>query len=532
MNLREYQRKRRFSSTPEPAGQVAGTAGRTFVVQHHHASHQHYDFRLELEGVLKSWAVPKGPSLDPKVKRLAVQVEDHPVQYGSFEGVIPKGEYGGGTVMLWDQGVWEPVGDPHEGYQSGRWKFKLHGTKLRGAWMLLRTGKQGPEQRQWLLFKERDHEARPADQEDVLEEQPLSVATGRTMAQIAKQRDRVWSSKGEANSRGKRSKSPAGEPTQTADVMKSLAKAVRSYDASKQQFHGVRLTSPQKVLYPELGISKLELANYYHLIAKWMLPHAANRPIVLVRCPEGRAKEGFYQKHPAAGTPDNLRRIVIAEEAEPYLVIDDVGGLISLAQISALEIHAWGCRADQVERPDRVIFDLDPDERVPWDRVVQAAKLVRQFLEDLGLKSFVKTTGGKGLHLVVPIERRHDWNEVKEFCKQVANLIVAAAPAQFTANMSKAARTGKIYVDYLRNARGATAILPYSPRARPGAPVSVPLAWDELSPEVSSDHYTIRNIAQRQSSLKKDPWQGIASVRQRLTSAAKLVGELLRRRAR
>lgn len=541
MSLGEYKRKRRFSRTPEPAGHVAATPGRSFVVQKHHARGQHYDLRLELDGVLKSWAVPKGPSLDPQVKRLAVHVEDHPVEYGSFEGIIPEGEYGGGTVMLWDQGDWEPVGDPQEGYRTGRFKFKLHGQKLRGAWMLVRTGqnKQPAQQRQWLLFKERDGEARPAELGDVLVELPLSVATGRAMEEIAAQRDRVWSSQSKTEGRARatkptkatRAKSRAGVGAPITNVMEALAKAVENYDLSRRLFHGVRLTSPEKELYPDHGITKLELANYYHGVADWMLPHVVNRPLVLVRCPEGRLDESFYQKHPAAGTPENLRRIPIQEEkkTETYVVVDDPGGLLSLAQISAVEIHGWGARADQIERPDRLIFDLDPDPLLPWNKVVQAARQVRQFLEDLGLESFVKTTGGNGLHLVVPLERHHDWDEASHFCKRVAELIAAAAPRQFTAHMAKAARTGKIYVDYLRNVRGSTAVLPYSTRARAGAPVSVPLTWEELSDELPSDYYTIRNLFRRLSTLKKDPWRGIASVRQRLNGPAKSVHQLAKR---
>jgi bifunctional non-homologous end joining protein LigD len=245
----------------------------------------------------------------------------------------------------------------------------------------------------------------------------------------------------------------------------------------------------------------------------------ADRPLVLVRCPEGRQKECFFQKHPAAGTPETLRQIPVREKSktENYVIADDVAGLISLAQIGALEIHAWGSRADKLEYPDRLIFDLDPDTGLPWKRVVESANQVRQFLLELGLESFVKTTGGKGLHLVVPIERRHNWTEAKAFCKRVADLIVAAAPSRYTGNMSKAARPGKIFIDYLRNGRGATSILPYSTRAREGATVSVPLTWKELSQDIHSDHFTIRNLPPRLASLKRDPWEGIAAVRQALS---------------
>jgi bifunctional non-homologous end joining protein LigD len=525
MGLVEYNRKRHFNRTPEPVGKKAPASGRSFVVQKHRASHLHYDFRLELDGVLKSWAVPKGPSLDPTVKRLAMHVEDHPVSYGSFEGVIPQGEYGGGTVLLWDRGHWEPVGDPHEGYQKGRLKFKLHGEKLRGGWMLIRTARptQYVEQRHWLLFKERDDEAKPAQEGDVLEEESLSVATGRSLEEIAAARDRVWRSKPKSNGAARKAAPRQAKSSvvgsRSASVKRAAPKVDRDdYDARKQEFAGVRLTSPDKVLYPEQGITKLELATYYRTIAEWILPHIADRPLVLVRCPEGRHKDCFYQKHPPAGTPANLRRIPIREEktTSEYLIADDVAGLVSLAQIGVLEIHAWGSRADKLEHPDRLIFDLDPDPQVSWSTVVQSARQVRQFLQELGLESFVKTTGGKGLHLVVPIERRHDWEECKTFCKQVADAIVSAAPNHYTANMAKAKRTGKIFIDYLRNARGATAIVPYSTRARPIAPVSAPLTWQELSVRIRSDQYTVRNLARRLASLKRDPWEGIGSVRQGL----------------
>jgi bifunctional non-homologous end joining protein LigD len=239
--------------------------------------------------------------------------------------------------------------------------------------------------------------------------------------------------------------------------------------------------------------------------------------------PGGTAKNCFYQKHPAIGTPGTFRQIPIREatKTENYLIVDDIKGLISLAQIGALEIRAWGSRADKLEFPDRLIFDLDPGPSVSWSTVVDSARQVRQFLRDLGLETFVKTTGGKGLHLVAPIDRRHGWDEVKAFCKQVADLIVVADSRRYTANMSKAARTGKIFVDYLRNARGATAIAPYSTRARPGAPVSTPLAWRELSVRVHSDHYTVRNVVKRLSGLKRDPWEELRSLRQTLTAPMK-----------
>jgi bifunctional non-homologous end joining protein LigD len=540
MGLQEYKRKRHFDRTPEPAGTKHAQAGRSFVVQKHAASHLHYDFRLELDGVLKSWAVPKGPSLDPSVKRLAMHVEDHPVEYGSFEGIIPQGEYGGGTVMLWDQGEWEPVGDPDAGYRAGRLKFRLDGQKLRGLWVLVRTGGRNQsekDQRRWLLFKERDEEAVPETDSDVLEEKPLSVTTGRNLDEIAMEQDWIWGAKPKTGRKAragqKATKNPSenGKPAakrqtrarkrvskSTSTVKRNLELARADYDAARQEFAGVRLTHPDKVLYPDDGITKLELAQYYREAAQWILPHLADRPLVLVRCPEGNGKECFFQKHPRLGTPETLRQIPVRKntKTENYLVADDEAGLISLVQISALEIHAWGSRADRLEQPDRLVFDLDPDPALPWARVVASARQVREFLNELGLQCFVKTTGGKGLHVVLPIDRRHGWDEVKAFCKGVADLIVKADPNRYTANMAKSGRHGKIFIDYLRNGRGATAIVPYSTRAKPGAPISVPLTWEELDARIASDHFTIRNIGKRLASLKRDPWRGIDGIRQGL----------------
>src|SRR5262249_33261455 len=305
------------------------------------------------------------------IKRVAMQVEDHPVAYGSFEGIIPPGEYGGGTVMLWDQGTWEPVGDADEGFRTGRLKFTLHGKKLRGRWMLVQTGARGAtdnDRRRWLLFKERDQAATPESEGNVLDELPMSASTGRSLEEIATDRDWTWNGKADANRQVKaRVRAGAAPPPRFSD-----------YDAHKKQFAGVRLTNPEKLLYPEQGITKLELAQYYQLVAKWMLPHVIDRPLVLVRCPDGRDKGCFYQKHPGAGTPDAFRQIPISDKSktENYLIADDVQGLISLAQIGALEIHCWGSRSDKLEKPDRLIFDLDPAPDFGWAGVVQSARQI------------------------------------------------------------------------------------------------------------------------------------------------------------
>jgi bifunctional non-homologous end joining protein LigD len=293
-------------------------------------------------------------------------------------------------------------------------------------------------------------------------------------------------------------------------------------DGVKQErWAGVRLTHPEKVLFPEHGLTKRDLADYYVQVADWMLPHVVDRPLAVVRCPSGSGKPCFFQKHLGEGSSEHLRPVNVSVEGEPeyHIAIDDLGGLMALVQMCVLEIHVWGARARQFERPDRLVFDLDPDPAVDWSDVVEAARAVRLLLEDLGLASFLKTTGGNGLHVVVPIQPRTEWEDAKAFCRAVADFIVRAAPDRFIATMSKAAREGKIFVDYLRNGRGATAVAPYSTRAKPGATVSVPIAWDELTARVRSDQFTIANVPDRLRALKNDPWAEMAKTKQSITAA-------------
>jgi bifunctional non-homologous end joining protein LigD len=886
MGLTEYRRKRNFGVTGEPKGGRAKSQGRlSFVVQKHAASHLHYDFRLELDGVLLSWAVPKGPSLDPAQKRLAMHVEDHPLEYGGFEGIIPAGEYGGGTVLLWDRGTWQPIEDGKKAYRAGSLKFELDGEKLKGRWMLVRRGgKRGDEsEKHWFLFKERDEYANPGS--DITAEEPLSVASDRDLDEIAHNADRVWGPKGEVSKTkrpkiassthssngapkprskkprplgkadkaaiskalvrlGEKRAKPPRKPTvqlatlvdeapagddwmheikfdgyrmlcqiedgkarlisrngkdwtakfetlpaeaaslpvsdavldgevvilepdgktsfqalqnafqssdhtpfiyyvfdllyldghdltaapleerkslleklvrgktdaiifsehvvgngdkffeeaaklglegiiskrlgrpyvsgrgsdwlkvkcslreefviggftkpegsrthfgalllgyydhagnlmyagrvgtgfndltlgtlhkkfkkliqkvspfsnlrgttgqardvtwlkpslvgqvqfsnwtgdrqlrhpsfqglredkaakkvvrddpvspkaiettkEAADVAKTkrtpgsrIGRRVNVASPAANEIAGIALSHPDKVLYPEDGFTKLDLARYYMEAAPWMLPHVENRLLSLVRCPAGSGKKCFFQKHPGGGTSDVLDRFAVEDSngVEEYLAVNDVAGLISLVQMGVLEIHIWGSQADRFEKPDRLIFDLDPDPAVKWPQVVAAAKELKVLLEELGLESFIKTTGGKGLHIAVPIQRRTDWDDAKAFCRAVADFLVAAAPDRYIAKMSKAARKGKIFIDYLRNDRGATAVAPYSTRAKVGATVSVPITWDELSSRLKSDHFTIKNLPARLAKLKKDPWAGIAQVKQSISAS-------------
>lgn len=806
-----YRKRRDFTKTPEPKGGEGKTAGGIFVVQKHSARALHYDLRLELDGALKSWAIPKGPSLDPADKRLSIHVEDHPIEYAVFEGVIPKGEYGAGKVILWDRGFWIPFNDPHEGYRKGELKFILAGRKLKGAWALVRLKKQEDEKDEWMLIKETDEEARRDF--DVTADLPLSVLSGLPIDEIAEGRG-VWASEetlpvvseamdeikavkaemparlfpelayladsppskdgwlfeikydgyrllsritdGEVrlftrNGNDWTGKFPSivrslsrlrvksawldGEavylkPDGTTgfselqnslslshdedlsyiifDIAyyngydlkgaplferKSLLKALlmahakdllnvrfgdhfegdgvafferacasslegvvakersspyrqgrsrewlkvkcrlrqefviggytlsggkRSFGALlvgahddegaftycgrvgtgfdeatlKSLFEGIqglgavappfanppagieardviwvtpelvvevefsewtrdrilrqasfrglrpdkdwkevtielaekteppriRLTNPEKIFYPEDGITKKRLVEYYELAGEKMLRHIEGRPLTLVRCPEGYDRECFFQKHAEMSIPAGVERVPIIEdgEARDYMAVSSLEGLLWLAQMGTLEVHAWGSRTPKVEFPDRITLDMDPDASVPWERLVEAAFLLRAVLEELGLKSFPKLTGGKGVHVVVPIEPLIDWNKAKAFAKALAEFVAMGLPERFTSVMTRARRVDRIYIDYMRNHRGSTAIEPYSTRAKKGAPVAAPVSWAELG-DLRPDSFTVLNMAERIKGLKEDPWEGYFEIRQTIT---------------
>jgi bifunctional non-homologous end joining protein LigD len=284
--------------------------------------------------------------------------------------------------------------------------------------------------------------------------------------------------------------------------------------------HGVRLSHPEKVLYPEQGITKRALAEYYDAVADWMLPHVMNRPISLVRCPAGRGKKCFFQRHAGSGVPPQLSEVPIEGfgESQAFLYIKNVSGLMALVQMGVLEMHPWGSRVDNPMRPDGVVFDLDPGAGLAFADVVAAAKELRSFLKALGLVSFLKTTGGKGLHIVVPVARRHSWSDVKSFAKRVGEMMMQAAPERYLTRISIAERRGKIFIDYLRNDPTSTAVGPYSTRAREGAPVATPLAWKELTPKLDPKAFDINSVPNRLAKLKADPWEGIVKLAQKLPS--------------
>ena len=852
--LKTYRAKRRFDVTSEPRGKAHPKRGHAYVIQKHAATRLHYDLRLELDGVMKSWAVTRGPSLNPDNKRLAVEVEDHPIGYNKFEGTIPKGQYGGGTVMIWDRGAWDPDEDPHKGLKKGHLSFHLDGEKLHGGWHLVRMHRRpGEKHNNWLLIKATDEGARGARDKDVLEELPLSVVSGRDLDEIAagaprrKTKDKTTEKTETAvkkKSRGKKSATKsttlrAKTPTQRsgetaaplsdfiapalatlvekapgagnwiheikfdgyrlqarldrgevilrtrrgldwtvrfkpiaarigalparkalidgelvvedeggvssfsllqqdlqagradrmvfyvfdllhldgadirklplterkrrlADLIKRGPKnaqlrlsesldesgpvlhkhacrlglegivskrsdqpyrsgrhdwlkikcsdrqefvvggfapssadthavgalALGYYERGKLRyagrtgtgfthassrtlyktlkpfirktpafgavpaaergknaaiwlepklvaevnFHGwthdnhlrhasfqglredkmaknvvrerkvagkgasarrsapaakaktgdmvgkVRLSHPDRVYWEDVGVTKHDLAEFYTQIWDWMGPHLVGRPIALVRCPEGAAGQCFFQKHVSAGIDGKFIHQVREPDGDKIITIDNIDGLVALVQGGVLEVHVRGSVAGHLEEADRLVFDLDPGPGTTWQDSVAAAREVRERLSDLKLDSFVKTSGGKGLHVVLPI-RYTPWDAAKDFAHQFAAAMAADSPQRYLASATKAKRPGRIFVDYLRNSREATAVAPYSTRARPGAPVATPIEWSELGKLKNADHYTVLNLTQRLGKLRKDPWTGMAKIKQALPKA-------------
>lgn len=841
IDLQAYREKRDFKKTREPrGGDKAPSRAPIFVVQKHAARRLHYDVRLEAEGVLKSWAVPKGPSYDPAEKRLAVHVEDHPLEYADFEGLIAENQYGAGTVMVWDRGTWTPVDDWKKGLEKGHLKFRLDGRKLKGYWSLIRIkghsedeeefGPDGKEN--WLLIKSPDEEAREFQHHDVTAEMPVSVKTGRTMEEIEAQKTAFWEGPRESAKQEKVSKEkasllpspigieapwpdsflpamaslvsrlPEGDqwiseikfdgyrilalinkgqvrlttrrgrnwtenfasiarevsrlPVETAildgevvalnpdgttnfqklqnflkngkqtslvyyvfdipyyqnhdltgvpllerkNLLRELVRTYRErmpsvrysehvegsgervfraaceygiegviakrtdspyvqnrsrswlkrkcinrqefvvggftepkarsrtfrslmlgyyneqkklvycgnvgtgfnseslrtiYDQLKKleqdrspfaspiedplnrnphwvapkmvaevefanwtegghlrqpSFVGIRedkkpeevtrekesspppdetvsaktskesdalknipirLSNPDKVLYPEQELTKKQLAEYYVQIAPWMLPELTDRPLVLVRCPEGIQEGCFFQKHLSDELPKWIKTVRIEEKDETglYSVVEDIKGLLSLVQLGVLEIHMWGCRADNLEYPDRMVFDLDPSPEVSKGRLIEATLYVREWLVQNKMRPFLKLTGGKGIHIVVPLKPVLNWEEVKKVSRAIALEMARKKPDWFIATISKKRRTGKILVDYFRNNRGATSIVPYSTRARPGAPIAIPVSETDLTEELLSHPVTVRDAAERIKKMKQNPWEGI-----------------------
>jgi bifunctional non-homologous end joining protein LigD len=797
-----YKAKRRFDRTPEPIGGATASDDLIFVIQKHHAGRMHYDLRLQMGDTLKSWAVPEGPCLDPKVRRFAKLVEDHPLEYASFEGRIPAGNYGAGTVIVWDRGTWVTLAEPEAALASGEIKFRLAGEKLAGGWMLKRLP---DDPTNWLLIKERDPAARPLAEYDVLQEQPDSVVTGRPVdeplverrkparrkaagkiagglaaAMPAKWKPQLatpidapptgggwiheikydgyrtlvffeggkvrlitrnghdWTARyralakafeklpcksaiidGEvavqdprgvtsinllegaleggdshamtffafdlcyldgydlsaarlidrkqaleglidplidarspiqlsehiegdgvtlftqasrmglegivskkADARYVQARSPnwlkvkrvdvdtfviigflSNMPssasslilaeeregglvyacrvgsgisdTKARELYRALAPRERdgpviatprtpgahwvepewnaeigyrsrstqdaprapvllSYSAREKarpakspmrklvtdrDLAAIQLTNPEREIFKGSGVTKLDLALFYARVGDWLLPELLRRPLTMLRCPTGNIKDCFYQRHAFAGLPPGVQTIDLADEEEraAFIAVTEAKGYLALAQFGAIEFHLWGCHIDDPEHPDRLVIDLDPDTALSWREVCDAAEILRQRLLSMGFEPFLRTTGGKGLHLVLALAAGHDWRTVKGFAEAFSRAMAADAPGLFVAVSSKERRKGRIYLDYLRNGRGASAVASYSLRARPGFPVATPILWDELRKLSGGDAFNRLNLIGRIETLAADPWDGLGSSAVKIT---------------
>lgn len=497
MALEEYNRKRDFTKTSEPRpGRVKSREQKlSYLIQKHDATRLHYDFRLELNGVLLSWAVTKGPSLDPADKRLAVRTEDHPLSYGSFEGTIPEGQYGGGPVMLWDTGWWEPEGDPRAGLKKGHLRFILHGDRLKGRWNLIRMRSDGKKEN-WLLIKEDDDQASRGSNSEFLEGLSFSVTSGRSMEEIAR---------GD-NAKRKARASAVREATTIPASEAAARPAIKSATPGTLIVSGVAITHPDRVISETGHVTKGQLAEYYSAVAPFLLPQIIRHPLSLLRCPSGIGGKCFFQRNPGRGLGADVKPFEFRHKGKKYeyLFIDDEKGLLELIQMSAIELHPWGAPVNAIDYPDRMIFDLDPAPDVPFEALKLAAQDLRQRLQRKGLESTLKCTGGKGLHVTVPLAGEDKWPAVKAFAGSLAGEMVAAEPAAYVATMSKAKRTSKIFIDYFRNDYTATAIADYGVRARPGAPVALPLDWKELKTLKSSSQFTMKDVLKRLRNRKPE----------------------------
>ena len=440
MSLKKYNEKRNFNKTNEPVGKRSSNSkSKKFCIQHHIATKDHYDFRLEYNGALLSWAVPKGPSYNPKDKRLAVHVEDHPLSYRTFEGIIPKGEYGAGTVMLWDEGTFIEIEPFKDTYKKGYLKFTLKGKRCIGSWTLVSFKDDN-----WLLIKEKDGIKGFKN----INEYKVSIKSGKTMNEISKNLD-------------------------------------------------IKVTNPDKIMYKQEKITKKDIIDYYEKVYDRMKPFLDNRLISTVRCPSGNTREKFFKKH--FGENKFLKKYL-----KEFYYIPDLNGLLNEVQMNSVEFHIWGSNIKDINHPDYMVFDLDPDEKLNIKNVRDGVRDLKKVLDELNLTSYLKTSGGKGYHIVVPIKSKPTWKEFRKIAKSVALVLEEKYPDKYTSNMRMKNRKGKIFIDWVRNTKGATSVCPYSLRIRNKCTVSMPIKWSELD-KIKPDDIDIKEAIRR---LKlKDPWK-------------------------
>lgn len=493
-SLTQYKKRRNLADSGEPvSGKRTKKGSPIFVVQQHAASHMHYDFRLEINGVLASWAVPKGPSLNPRIKRLAVPTDDHPMDYATFEGAIPEGNYGAGNVIVWDAGAYENIKEidgkilpMKECLKRGMIEVVLHGKKLRGAFALIRThiSKEEP----WLLVKMKD--AYADTRKNPIASQPKSVLSGKAIQDLEKE---------------------------NKDPELKIGK------------YTVNVTHPDRMIASHPAITKQELIDYYQSIAPTMLPYLKDRPLTMQRFVDGIDKEGFYQKEAAEYFPDYIERVKVKKEGGfvHHVVVNNAVSLVYLANQLVVCFHVWLSTIDNLNKPDHMIFDLDPSGK-DFSLVRRAALQLKKLLESLGLVPFVMTTGSRGLHVVVPIKPQASFDTVRDFAHDVARIMVNQDPDSLTLEIRKEKRGDKVFIDYLRNSFAATGIAPYSVRARSRAPVATPLAWNEVSKKsLKPDQWTIKTLLKRLA-RKDDPWKGMHKHAMSIKGARKRLDKIIK----
>jgi bifunctional non-homologous end joining protein LigD len=523
--LAAYQRKRDFGRTPEPAGappQERAADAPRFVVQRHRARRVHYDLRFEIDGVLVSWAVPKGPTLDPNVRRTAIHVEDHPIEYLDFEGIIPAGEYGGGDVIVWDQGTWEPhaTDDPVAAVAAGDFHADVSGQKLRGRLILVRRDHGDSDKDQWLLLHKHDDFA--VDGWDP-EEHPRSVLSGRTNDEVKADPHRMWRGDlppaqasiaiGEA--------APSGPDPAELDALDALPGSGGTWEVFGRR---LKVTNLDKAIFPgrdgEEPITKREFIGYAARIAHTVLPYLEGRALNMNRFPGGADTKGFWHKQLPEHAPDWLPRWdnpnADRGDATTFLVVDEPAALVWAANFGALEWHAWTARTDQPRTPTYTLIDIDPGPATTWDDVLTLARLHRTALEHLGVRAQPKLTGRRGLQIWVPITRGPSYDETREWVKQLSHAVGAVVPDLISWEWDVKARQGRARLDYTQNVKNKTLVAPYSPRPAAGAPVSAPIEWDELDdPRLRPDGITIRSVLDRLAQ-RGDPFRTVLDVSQTL----------------
>jgi bifunctional non-homologous end joining protein LigD len=506
--LAPYREKRDFDVTSEPSGRNAPEPGSRFVVQRHRARRLHYDLRLELDGVLVSWAVPKGPTLDPKARRMAVHVEDHPLAYFDFEGQIPEGEYGAGDVIVWDWGTWDPADDdPAAALRNGELHFDLHGQRLVGRFALVRRDDERGAKEQWLLIHKADEHATAGwDAED----HPTSVKSGRTNDEVAEAPAATWVS----------DRTWAGATPEELEALDALG-AKGEWDLGGVT---LRLTNLDKVLFPagkgHRKLTKRDLVRHAASVAPAMLPYLDGRPVNMHRYPDGIAKQGFWHKAAPDHAPEWIPRWRNPDadpgETQEYLVLDTPAAVVWAANFGAIELHPWTSTAAHPHQPTWAMIDIDPGERSSFDDVLVLARLYRTALDHLDVRACPKVTGKRGIQIWVPIADGCSFDETRAWVEAISRAIGKTVPELVSWEWEKRKRKGLVRLDYTQNAINKTLVAPFSTRPAPGAPVSVPITWDELDdPDLTPDRWTLDTVGERLAAVG-DPLAPLVGLAQRL----------------